>query len=326
MDQTPHSETGTPAAGQAPTEERPGLWRRRAIRALTVGILGSLLLHALFWILATSIWIGGGSRGTGSNVIQIEMAIAPDVELSNATLEELSLDSMEVPEQAPDVVAESLLDEVIEIDPEALETGTESLDSSIETGGGDIGEGNGLDGGGSGGGTSFFGIEAQGNRFAYIVDISGSMAFGGKIQSTAKELTSSINKLNSNARFVVVFYNGQAFPLGARKKWTRAAKSGKSWAKKKLADVQVGGATNPYPAFQVVFEISPLPDAIYFMTDGEFPDDIGERILDILEDTNIPVHAITFGNRSQVAGQMMRRIAKQTGGTYTHVNSNRGGG
>ncbi len=63
-----------------------------------------------------------------------------------------------------------------------------------------IGIGSG-EGGAGGGGAKFFGVEARGSRFIFIVDVSGSME-GGKIVTLRSELTKSIDGLAENSLFI----------------------------------------------------------------------------------------------------------------------------
>ncbi|MFI4872787.1 MAG: hypothetical protein ACIARQ_13310, partial [Phycisphaerales bacterium JB061] len=66
-----------------------------------------------------------------------------------------------------------------------------------------------------------------------------------------------------------------------------------------------------------VYDIRPRPDAIYFMTDGEFDESIADIIIRRNKERPMPVHCITFVSRE--GESVMRRIARETGGTYTHI-------
>ena len=56
-------------------------------------------------------------------------------------------------------------------------------------------ETDGLIGGGGTGSTTFFGVEARGQRFLYIVDISGSMTTQGRLTILTRNLAESIDAL-----------------------------------------------------------------------------------------------------------------------------------
>ena len=82
-----------------------------------------------------------------------------------------------------------------------------------------------------------------------------------------------------------------------------------------------GGMRVPLPAFDLLFELRPRPDAIYFMTDGAFvnPEAVVAEITRLNRSTGrvVPIHCITFIERE--AEETMKEIARQSGGSYTHV-------
>jgi hypothetical protein len=85
--------------------------------------------------------------------------------------------------------------------------------------------------------------------------------------------------------------------------------------------VEAGGGTNPLPA--LLFALSLQPDAIYFLSDGQFDPQI---ILELrgrnrdnrrLNLTQIPIHTIAFGDRR--AEGLMKAISRHSGGKYRFV-------
>lgn len=286
-------------------------------RALTAGIVVSLFVHLMMLAIAGQIRFSRAQTGgAGPLTKTVEMAIATETEL--AEIEKQILDAE--PPPVPDVPTPELPSlEVMDVPGGDEATSLiDSADLGAEVGAGDVGGGD-LGVGGSGGGAaSFFGVEARGTRFAYIVDISGSMAISGKIDLLRQELVRSLDALLENAEFLVVLYNSDASPLGGRDRWVEASPAGKRWARSALANVKAQGGTNPMPGFELVFSRRPRPDAIYFMTDGEFDPDIAREIMRLNSDVRIPIHCITFVNRD--AEELMRRIATHSGGSYNHVN------
>jgi len=191
---------------------------------------------------------------------------------------------------------------------------------------GDLGDG--IDGalGGGGGGASFFGIEARGSRFAFIVDVSGSMN-ADRMAALQRELTQSILALVEQSQFTIVVYNSQAFSL-TKSKWMPADEDSKAFIRVEIAGLQASGDTNPIPAFQAVFAMKPRPDAIYFMTDGEFADN--DAVIAMLARLNdqasksVPIHCVTLGEDAGV--EVMKKIARRFRGTYRHVSTSGGSG
>ena len=75
----------------------------------------------------------------------------------------------------------------------------------------------------------------------------------------------------------------------------------------------------------MVYGLEPRADAIYFMTDGEFKAEVVGLISQLNRRRRIPVHCILFGEVGNPTAQqrvesMMRNIAKNTGGRYTHIS------
>lgn len=209
-----------------------------------------------------------------------------------------------------------------------LPSATEAIgDVGPMAGGGDVGSGigGGLGGGGGGGGggASFFGVEARGTRFAFIVDVSGSMQSNGKIEALRHELTQSVSALSDNAQFFVVQFSTDAKLLGGRTTWQAASAAGKKWARGMIEAFSAEGSTVPFPAFQIVLGMRPRPDAIYFMTDGEFDEALIDQIKLMNKGVRVAIHCICFDTRDSEAH--MRRIAKDSGGTYTFVPGPGGG-
>lgn len=304
----------------------------------------SLIIHLTLWLIAAIITVGAGQAGgagdTGPSGIDVavvtEGELAGEAEASGAMLSAeapavADLPMLDVPEIALDDLSGGAVSDIgSELVGELGGLG-DSLGAGDPTGGG-----LGLGGGGGGGAASFFGREAVGNRFAYVIDVSGSMgdlltdprgetvgAFT-KIDTLKRELTKSIQALLEQASFCVVLFSSGAQVLGDRRpEWIVATDPGKKAAKTDIAKIGPGGGTDPIPAIEVVFEMRPRPDAVYLMTDGNF--DQGMAVADIVKQRNadlrIPIHCITIGRPEevQVSKLVMQRIAKESGGTYAHV-------
>jgi hypothetical protein len=182
---------------------------------------------------------------------------------------------------------------------------------------GDTGDGDGLAAGGS---AEFFGIGGYGQSFVYVVDCSGSMSEGRKFERAIYELLQSIEQLNSDQRYFVIFYNHAAYPMDADApvpaKEDQFART-RDW----ISYVHPDGGTHPLPA--LLFALSLRPDAIYFLSDGQFdPHAIHElrhrnRPNKRLATRQIPIHTIAFVDRSTEG--LMRMIARNSGGKFRFV-------
>lgn len=325
MTQPDHAHPGKDPE-QALAQEEPTLavrLRTWFLRASIAGMILSLVVHVVLFLIAALITTAGGGGRSATPGAAVEFAVMSESQLDDFQSQELSVDqpsSEELLEQLSDLAADPLLD----APASELFQPTSRLEADITGGGGDLtSAGDGASGGSGTGSASFFGIEARGNRFAYVVDVSGSMDREGRLAGMQGELAESISGLPEHVGFFVVFFADTAFPLGDRRKWTDANGAGKRWARESIARLTPLGATNPLPAFEMVYEIRPRPDAIYFMTDGEFDQSIADIIIRRNQERPLPIHCITFMSREGEG--VMRRIARETGGTYTHIDKASGG-
>lgn len=321
--QTEPDEAPDRRAGE-PLSEKLAKW---VWRGTVGGVLLSLVIHLFFGVLASFFHIGGlpsskGGSDPGGPDGGIQMAIMTEGELDAIAGPQIEASTPTAPELEIATPVESEL-----IDASLSDIGEDAgagpgIDS--EAGGlggaGDVsGDGAaGIGGGGSGtGGASFFGVEARGNRFAYIVDISGSMA-GARLAKLQSELVKSIDGLLETSTFIVIPYESAAEPLGKKVAWREANNSGKAWVRGEVSQLASRGGTVPMPAFEMVFnELRPRPDAIYFMTDGEFEEEVVRAVATMNDKARIPIHCICYG--SEDGSKNLRLIAKQSRGTYTFV-------
>ena len=297
---------------------------RAVTNAAVAGVVISLLVHAIGWIAASGLVIGmRGGTSAGGGDEGVGMAVVTAAELSELTELALGVQAPVVPDvefQAPESAG------VMDDAPGADEGGSigEVTDVGPLAGGGDIGPGGGegLGGSGGGGGASFFGVEVQGNRFAYVVDVSTSMETADRIGTLRKELAKSINGLLESSQFYMIRYSTDAAVMTDRKEWIDASATGKRIGRIAVETLLATGTTNPVPGFELALAVRPRPDAIYFMTDGEFPQENAELIAALARKAKVPVHCICLGN--QDGEKVMRMISKSTRGTFTFV-PDRGG-
>jgi hypothetical protein len=296
------------------------------LRGSLAGISISLLVHlavlgvAAIWTITVAQAGGAGNRDTG----EIELAVASETEL--AGLEGAALE-VQTPNVADSAMADAPSPEPLGVGDPVLSEGSLNaggglggVTDGMGGAGGDIGGSAGLGEGGSGGGASkFFGLEATGTRFAYIVDVSGSMQ-GPKLQMLRTELIESITSLMEHATFYVVPFSNDAAPMGNRTKWTQANDAGKKWIREQATHLNAYGGTNPLPAFQLVFEMNPRPDAIYFMTDGLFEESAAVEIAKMNKRGHkAPIHCIGLNLEEKGAEENLKKIAQDSGGRFIAV-------
>lgn len=294
--------------------ENPGL----------LGLMLSVCLHLALLVVLAPIIIGaapGGGEGDGVTAALPSVTESELTGLTEATLpvpsvgDELAsqADAMELPiDAAP---AEGTGEEV----------GLLASGLAGGTGGSGTARGIGLSAAGGGGSARFFGVEARGARFAFVVDVSGSMNQDRKLEALKEALLSSVDGLLEQTSVCIIVYSGDAYSITGSN-WLRADR-GREEARRAILSLSATGPTNPMPGFDIAFGLTPRPDAIYFMTDGVFEKSVDDRLPAYVErlnraaETPTALHCITFVDRG--SERLMRRLARSSGGTYTHVEAAR---
>lgn len=312
----------SPLPGPAPDAPAFSWWEN----ALIQGLLLSLVLHLSLGLVAAVVTMRSAAPAALDESPEIELA-----SMEGSSLTELPAIPLPGAETAVQSIASEQQFTITDLSSPFVEPGQAggdagAMDDLGGAGGGGIGDGAGDGLGGSGGEARFFGVEARGSRFAFVVDVSGSMQDPAKIGALQAALIESIEGMLESAHFCVYLYSTGALPLMGSG-WSRASDDSKISAKRNILQIVPSGSTNPLPAFEQVLQLKPPPDAVYFMTDGVFSEEIQQELPIFIEQRNrsessrIAVHCLTFQDRA--AEKLMRRIARQSGGSYTHVEGPR---
>lgn len=187
--------------------------------------------------------------------------------------------------------------------------------------GGDAGSaGGGEDGGGGGGGPgSFFGIQAEGTRFVYVLDRSGSMNTRHKGPGNTRlgrvklEIAGSIGTLTPEQQFYIVLFDQNVLAMPASQ-MQPAVPDVQNHYLQWMAKIRANGETDPRAALAVALALQ--PDAIFFLTDGDFSATIKRDLLTISQ-PGAAIHTIALGSRRGHA--VLKSLAENNAGTFTYV-------
>lgn len=170
------------------------------------------------------------------------------------------------------------------------------------------------------GSAEFFGIGGYGQTFVYVVDASDSMNQQGKFDRARYELLQSIEQLASDQRYFIIFYNDRAYPMDADEPVLATEDqfaATADWVK----HARASSGTHPLPA--LLHALSLRPDAIYFLSDGQF-DPMTMHVLRIRNKPSkrarhrqIPIHTIAFVDHMTIG--IMRTIARDSKGEHRFV-------
>jgi hypothetical protein len=162
----------------------------------------------------------------------------------------------------------------------------------------------------------FFGQETDGQRFAFVVDKSGSMD-GARWQACVTQLEQALWSLSAQAQFAVVLFDTIANPPAAT--WLPVDAAHLDAAIAIVKNATPGGGTAPAPAFESVFRMSVPPDVIFFLTDGE----LGEFGVDDVATLkgSAPTIVNTIALENNAGSDSLGEIAADSGGQYAFIPS-----
>ncbi len=181
--------------------------------------------------------------------------------------------------------------------------------------------------------TQFCGVDGGGKHFVYLVDSSNSMGSG--FQSARAELLASIDQLKPDQRFYVVFFDEQPDYMRVSDPNTdddasvMATPENKKRLRTWAMNVEMNKGKAPYDVLPFVLKLR--PDVIFLLSDGEFPDKIGQILREQNRQENLfgdsgpisIVHTIRYHGREGEEGRRaeatMVAIAKENSGQYRHV-------
>ncbi|HIA72732.1 MAG TPA: VWA domain-containing protein [Phycisphaerales bacterium] len=296
-------------------------WKRRVLSLIFVGLLISVLVHLIVFLFSYSVASGDGSAPPKGATTTIEFAILEEESFTALPEGDRMTQSESNRTDARSEIIEST-QATLEADSSAssLIPSTESRVTSL-TGSGSSGMGVGM-GGSGGGGTSFFGISSEGSRFCYIVDRSGSMDSGGRLVAAKAELISSLQKLPDFVKFYVLFYSSGLTEPSMQQGWNTARRGTIKRMADEIRTMSASGGTVPMPAFINAFALSPPPDIIFFLTDGQITGFSIEALLEIMPtNKKVVINTIAFGNSASKT--LLQEIANATDGQYTFVPEGR---
>lgn len=179
--------------------------------------------------------------------------------------------------------------------------------------------------------TGVYGIDAEGNSFVYVFDHSASMGTGGgsPLASAKAQLLASLDDLNEQNQFQIIFYNEKPRVMQVGRKFGGLAFAdewSKGQARKHVAGVIADGGTDHFSALKAALKLQ--PDVIFFLTDADEPALPDFKLADLarLNGGRTSIHTIEFGRgyRSR-HDNFLARIARQNDGRYVYIDITRQG-
>ncbi|MHC4167566.1 MAG: VWA domain-containing protein [Planctomycetota bacterium] len=284
------------------------------------GWVTSIALHSLLLLSFTGItWFSGLGAGAGER--EVGIVVESDASIHSGGSAGLSPLEPSSPDLTAPPLATSEKKQPIEsLGGSAASSGTDveinvgSLDGgAADPVKGDWSSLSAGEGGAGGKGASFFGLEARGGKFVYVVDRSSSMR-GNKLQDTKVELIRSVHSLTRTMEFFIIFYDSSFEPMAASG-LVKATGPNKSRYLSWVEAMGCRGGTDPREA--MLMALSLKPDSIWLLSDGQFNPQACDVIRAANPNARVQIHTIAF--HSQRGQQVLQRIAEENGGHYRFV-------
>lgn len=176
--------------------------------------------------------------------------------------------------------------------------------------------------GAKGGASRFFGVEARGTRFVYIVDASGSMSEHSAFAVAKSELRASLQQLDSDQSFQVIFYNDDVSAWkreGSQQQVYFATDINKNLVAQFIGNFSNRGGTRHMPALEAAIKLN--PDVIFFLTDAAQPELTPAEIDKIQRrcESRITIHTVEFGVGEPLGvNNFLKKLAAATGGQFDY--------
>ena len=286
----------------------------------------SLFIHLIILLYISNVFTSGMKKGDGGAEYDVGIVAGSQtggLDIGTAqtlnTGEIENLQPIEQPAFEPDVVREvqlELANGTLKPSSQALsaDQSTESLYKGQALGG--QGQWAGLQGSGGPqgtGGASFFGLEAKGGKFVFVVDRSGSMS-GSPMEAAKSEIIRSIMSLDDNMEVCVLFYDDN-FLMMDDGRLLKASKANKNKILSWVGQVASGGGTDPSAAMAKALSLK--PDAIWLLSDGQFSSEIATMIGQQNHRGRVMIPTIAFFSREGEA--VLRQIATENRGRYQFI-------
>ncbi len=170
-----------------------------------------------------------------------------------------------------------------------------------------------------------FGTEGEGFKFVYVFDRSESMGGAGRgtLRTAKEELKRSLESLDTNHQFQIIFYNEnpvQFNPAGSAGKLAFGTEPNKHRAVRFVDSVIPSGGTEHETALMLALKLQ--PDVIFFLTDGDEPRMSPAQLAKIRRyAAGTVINAIEFGAGPKQGGyNFLQRMAAENGGTYVYID------
>jgi hypothetical protein len=325
-----------PAKGRRPVQV--GGRRRRSLIAWlqrSPAISASLLLHIAILLLCGSVTFVTWNRdplpllATAPEPAELWDEESPEVQIEPAELESLVVDQLVMEPEMEPILAEDLVEfDSLEVSGSMADAQEFGFSGLVTSDMGTLLAGPGGKGDGPGKGrrgrraAKFFGTEAEGNRIVFVVDNSGSMK-QGRMETTLLEILRSVELLEPDQFFYVIFYSDRAYPMFYPEPTDRmlpATPKNKRRLEQWLGTVELCTGGKLVDAIGLAARLN--PHVVYLLSDGAIG---GRRTMEQLtapSEWEFTIHTLGMTVRTPEDAAKLVAIAEAHGGTFQYVRPN----
>lgn len=175
--------------------------------------------------------------------------------------------------------------------------------------------------------TKVYGIEADGFKFVYVFDRSGSMGGSGNngpLNSAKRQLLASLENLQEVHQFQIIFYNERPVMFGIAghpDKLVFGTPANRRSAEHFVNAITADGATEHEGALWAALRLQ--PDVIFFLTDADQPAMSPEALAKIKRANSggCSINTIEFGPGPQVRkDNFLVQLARENNGHYKYID------
>ena len=242
----------------------------------------------------------------------VDMPESPDLQMETDDFAEFVAEPLDLPTESP-ALDEHFFEEM----QSQMAIASNTLEASRFLAALNAGGGPNTNGGSPANGKpsiKYYGKEYSAKDVVYVVDASGSMR-GKRFRRACEELIYSLNNLETTQRFAILFFSGhsvRSYPDGAH--LSMANRRNISKAQRLIRSINPHGGTEPSKS--LVNAIARKPELVFFLSDGEIPD---ETVFDA-RDANKDYTVInTIGFEYRFGARLLRALAEQNSGEYRFV-------
>lgn len=171
----------------------------------------------------------------------------------------------------------------------------------------------------------YYGIPIYAQRLVFVIDASGSMRRGGRIDAAKRELVEAVKALPAGVSFNVLAFNERVFRW--RKKLMIASPENKEKAVQYVEQLGLGRATASYDALEAALDLD--AEAIYFLTDGaphggkvDQPAEIVDVLTRLNHTRRVTINSIGIGvgPEGNLFDTFLKTLSEKNYGEYRRVD------